>query len=47
MLLGHDTNYENIMNVLQRKSLKLQSPKQTMPDFYVNKTKFKPQATVQ
>ena len=46
MLLGHDTNYENIMNVLQRKSLKLQSPKQTMPDFYVNKTKFKPQATV-
>ena len=47
MLLSHDKNYENIMNMLQRKYLKLQSPEQTMPDFYDSKTKFKPQATVQ
>ena len=47
MLLWHDKNYENIMNMLQRKYLKLESPEQTMPDFYDGKTKFKPQATVQ
>ena len=47
MLLSHDKNYENIMNMLQRKYLKLESPEQTMTDFYDSKTKFKPQATVQ